>query len=186
MYSNKKIALHNATKTIIGKLDHSMQLHPKLAHKTTKKKRSNRRKKSKIAPNEGQICCCLRRHFNFCKHEIQSSSTSEGNFYSMNNCHQNINEPNLSNYKGVQMALSKKCIVKVDEYRTSKVCSSCGNELQNCYEPAGSMVCYHRKRRRRLKNEKRSRQVCLGTDKKIMCKSSECVERRVPGIFKGI
>ncbi|PHZ14300.1 uncharacterized protein RHIMIDRAFT_278783 [Rhizopus microsporus ATCC 52813] len=183
MYSNKRIALHNVTETIIGKLDHSVKLHSKLIHKSTEKKRSNRRKKNKIASNEG---CCLRRRFNFCKHEIQSSNTSEGNFYSMNNCHQNINEPNLSNYKGVQMALSKKCIVvKVDEYRTSKVCSSCGNELQNCYELASSMACYHRKRRR-LKNEKRSRQVCLGADKKIMCKSGECVERRVPGIFKGI
>ncbi|CEG74446.1 hypothetical protein RMATCC62417_09663 [Rhizopus microsporus] len=56
MYSNKRIALHNVTETIIGKLDHSIKLHSKLAHKSTKKKRSNRRKKNKIASNEGQRC----------------------------------------------------------------------------------------------------------------------------------
>lgn len=35
------------------------------------------------------------------------SNTSEGNFYSMNNYHENINEPGLFNYKGVQVALFK-------------------------------------------------------------------------------
>jgi hypothetical protein len=48
MYSNKRVALHNAAETIIGKLDHSIQLHSKLAHKLTKKQRNNRRKKTRL------------------------------------------------------------------------------------------------------------------------------------------
>ncbi|ORE08332.1 hypothetical protein BCV72DRAFT_91810 [Rhizopus microsporus var. microsporus] len=31
-----------------------------------------------------------------------------------------------------------------------------------------------------LPNEKKSRLSCLGSDKKVICKSSECVERRNP------
>lgn len=56
MYSNKRIALNNITETIIGKLDHSIKLHSKLTHKSTRKKRSNRRKKNRIASNKGQRC----------------------------------------------------------------------------------------------------------------------------------
>ena len=43
------------------------------------------------------------------------------------------------------MALSKKCLViKVDEYRTSVVCSSCHGELQKVYEPETALNCNHR------------------------------------------
>ena len=48
--------MHNVTETIIGMLDPNIQLHSKLAHKSTRKKRSNRRKQNKIASNEGQRC----------------------------------------------------------------------------------------------------------------------------------
>ncbi|KAL4210022.1 hypothetical protein AB4K20DRAFT_1868402 [Rhizopus microsporus] len=37
MYSNKRIILQNVTETIIRELDHSIKLHSKLAHKSTKK-----------------------------------------------------------------------------------------------------------------------------------------------------
>ncbi|KAL4214655.1 hypothetical protein AB4K20DRAFT_1982756 [Rhizopus microsporus] len=57
--------------------------------------------------------------------------------------------------KGIQMALSKKCLViKVDEYRTSVVCSSCHGELQKVYEPENALNCNHRKKLQNLPIER--------------------------------
>ncbi|CEG73460.1 hypothetical protein RMATCC62417_08839 [Rhizopus microsporus] len=49
---------------------------------------------------------------------------------------------------------------------------------QKVYEPENALICNHRKRKRMLPNERKSRLACLGSDKKVICKSSECVERR--------
>ncbi|ORE13069.1 hypothetical protein BCV71DRAFT_279292 [Rhizopus microsporus] len=114
------------------------------------------------------MCSCIWGCIYFYDDEVKSS---------------NPGEANLLIFKGIQMTLSKKCLViKIDEYRTSIVCNSCHGELQKIYEPENALICNYRKRKRMLLKERKSRLNCLGSDKKVLCKSSECVERRNPDL----
>ncbi|CEI92676.1 hypothetical protein RMCBS344292_06929 [Rhizopus microsporus] len=79
--------------------------------------------------------------------------------------------------KKVQRALAQRALViPVDELRTSVTCSKCHRRLENKYERQ-KLVCNHKKKKVRLQGEKNATLRCLDDNKRIVGRTSECLQR---------